>query len=569
MVYNQLAQISPNFSIAAAFGNVHGVYSPGNVKLNPGILGEHQEYVREKLNLDEKFPIFFVMHGGSGSSPDEINEAVKNGTVKMNVDTDTQWAYWEGTKKYIEDKKEYLQSQIGNPEGPEKPNKNYYDPRQWLRQSEIFMAARIKESCRDLNNVQTNILPMPDTTKSTASAMPRPPRPQPGENVYKNFYRARTLNYAGKTLLEEVGPGVITGEKLNRVFDYAKEFGFAIPAVNVTCSTVANAVLEAAAQINSPIILQLSHGGGMFFAGKSVENTDERATIAGSIAAAKHIRTVAEYYGVPVILQTDHCAKKLLPWFEGLLDANEKHYAVHGEPLFSAHMLDLSEEPDEENIALCKKYLARMAKSDIWLEMEIGITGGEEDGVDNSDVDESKLYTTPEQILMVYNQLAQISPNFSIAAAFGNVHGVYSPGNVKLNPDILGEHQEYVKSMAGTPDDKPIYFVMHGGSGSTEEEIATAVKNGVIKMNVDTDTQWAFWEGTKDYVEKNKDYLKGQIGNPEGPEKPNKNYYDPRKWLRESEISMCNRVKVACENLGNVNTCNLSMLERASILEKN
>ncbi|CAM9578914.1 unnamed protein product [Heterosigma akashiwo] len=363
------------------------------------------------------------------------------------------------------------------------------------------------------------------------------------------------------TLKDDVGVGVITGDKVRRVFDYARKHGFAIPAVNCTSSSTANATMEACASLNVPCIIQVSNGGGVFYAGKSINNKEpkEQAAIAGSIALALHVRQMAPYYGIPVILHSDHCAKKLLPWFDGMLAADEDYFQKNGEPLFSSHMLDLSEETDEENIGICKMYLEKMAAMNIWLEMEIGITGGEEDGVNNEDVDQNKLYTQPEQIWDVVSNLSAISPNFSIAAAFGNVHGVYKPGNVVLNPGILATHQEFVKAQLGASntEDKPVYFVMHGGSGSTEEEIRTAVNAGVVKMNVDTDTQWAYWNGLRLFYQEKEGYLQGQIGNPEGEEKPNKKYYDPRVWIRKSEDTMVERVKVACQNLGNTNTLEL------------
>lgn len=265
-----------------------------------------------------------------------------------------------------------------------------------------------------------------------------------------------------------------------------------------------------------------------------------------------HIRSVAKYYGIPVIVHSDHCAKKLLPWMDGMLEADESFFAQYGEPLFSSHMLDLSEETDNENIDICVQYFQRMVRMKIWLEMEIGITGGEEDGVNNENVDPEKLYTSPEQVYAVYQALSKVGKMFSIAAAFGNVHGVYKPGNVKLSPERLGKHQEHAKQMLGnnTTLSKPIFLVMHGGSGSTDMEIRTAVKNGVVKMNVDTDTQWAYWDGLRQFVADKHDYLQGQIGNPSGADKPNKKYYDPRVWLRQAEESMMKRVMVACDKLG-------------------
>ncbi|KAF5355231.1 hypothetical protein D9758_005995 [Tetrapyrgos nigripes] len=354
-------------------------------------------------------------------------------------------------------------------------------------------------------------------------------------------------------LLDIVPAGVLTGDNVVKLFNYAKEHKFAIPAINVTSSSTANAVLEAARDIKSPIILQVSQGGAAYFAGKGLANDKQQASIAGAVAAALHVRTVAKAYGVPVIMHSDHCAAKLLPWFEGMLDADEAYYKEHGEPLFSSHMLDLSEESKEENIATCVKYFKRMAPRGIWLEMEIGITGGEEDGVDNTGVDNASLYTQPEDIWDVYEALSKVGPGFSIAAGFGNVHGVYKPGNVKLQPDLLGKHQKFTSQKLGGKPEKPLFLVFHGGSGSTKDEIKTAVGHGVVKMNVDTDTQFAYLNGIRDYVEKKKDYLHSQVGNPEGIDKPNKKYYDPRVWVREGEKTLSVRVKEACEDLGNVN----------------
>jgi len=353
-------------------------------------------------------------------------------------------------------------------------------------------------------------------------------------------------------ILDIVPSGVLTGDNVRKLFEYAKENEFAIPAINVTSSSVANAVLEAARDIKSPIILQVSQGGSAYFAGKGLANDKQQASIAGAISAALHIRNVSKAYGVPVVLHSDHCAHKLLPWFDGMLEADEAYFKQHQEPLFSSHMLDLSEESKEDNIATCVEYFKRMAPLGIWLEMEIGITGGEEDGVDNTGVDNSKLYTQPEDIWDVYSALSAIGPNFSIAAAFGNVHGVYKPGNVKLHPELLGKHQKHVSEKLGGASPKPLFLVFHGGSGSTKEEIKTAVQDGVVKMNVDTDTQWAYLLGIRDFVLKKKDYLMTQVGNPEGGDKPNKKYYDPRVWVREGEKTLVVRVKEACTDLGNV-----------------
>ena len=355
-------------------------------------------------------------------------------------------------------------------------------------------------------------------------------------------------------LIDEVGVGVITGDKVLKVFECARKHGFAIPTVNVTSSSTANAVMEAAKELNSPIILQISNGGAAFFAGKAIDNKNQHGAVVGSVAAAHFIRSIAPQYGIPVILHSDHCAKKLLPWFDGMLEADEEYFKKTGEPLFSSHMLDLSEETDPENIGTCVKYFQKMKAINIWLEMEIGITGGEEDGVDNSKVDRSRLYTQPEQVMNVYNALQPIDPKFSIAAAFGNLHGVYKPGNVKLSPEMLGKHQDYVKNKINSAETKPLFLVMHGGSGSTKEEIACAVNDGVVKINVDTDTQWSYWEGLKNFYEHKKGYLQGQVGNPEGEDKPNKKYYDPRVWIREAEKTMAELAKQACIDLGNVGT---------------
>ncbi|EMY3583925.1 class II fructose-bisphosphate aldolase [Flavobacterium psychrophilum] len=354
-------------------------------------------------------------------------------------------------------------------------------------------------------------------------------------------------------MAHNIKPGVATGDQVQEIFNYAKQKGFALPAINVTGSSTVNAVMETAAKLNAPVIIQFSNGGCLFNAGKSLSNENEKAAILGGIAGAKHIHTLAEAYGATVILHTDHCAKKLLPWIDGLLDASEKHFAETGKPLYSSHMIDLSEEPIEENIEICKTYLARMSKIGMTLEIELGITGGEEDGVDNSDVDSSKLYTQPEEVAYAYEELMKISPRFTIAAAFGNVHGVYKPGNVNLTPKILKNSQDYVQNKFNTGAN-PVDFVFHGGSGSTLEEIREAIGYGVIKMNLDTDLQFAYTEGVRDYVVKNVDYLKTQIGNPEGDELPNKKYYDPRKWIREGEITFNTRLEQAFADLNNVDT---------------
>ena len=349
-------------------------------------------------------------------------------------------------------------------------------------------------------------------------------------------------------IFDKVKPGVATGDDVQTIFSIAKENNFAIPAVNVVGTNSINAVLEAAAKVNSPVIIQFSNGGAAFVAGKGLKLEGQDAAVAGAVSGAVHVHQMAELYGVPVILHTDHAAKKLLPWIDGLLDAGEDFFAQQGKPLFSSHMLDLSEEPLEENLEICKEYLTRMDKMGMTLEIELGITGGEEDGVDNSDIDSSKLYTQPEEVSQAYEVLSEVSKRFTIAAAFGNVHGVYKPGNVKLEPVILKNSQEFIKEKFGT-DNNPVDFVFHGGSGSEPAKIKEAIGYGVIKMNIDTDTQWATWNGIREYEQKNHDYLQGQIGNPEGEDSPNKKYYDPRKWLRAAEESMVKRLEVAFNDL--------------------
>jgi fructose-bisphosphate aldolase class II len=354
-------------------------------------------------------------------------------------------------------------------------------------------------------------------------------------------------------IADVVKPGVVTGTDLQYIFRVAQENKFALPAVNVIGSSSINAAMEAAKAANAPIIIQFSNGGAAFNAGKGLKMEGLQAAILGAVAGAKHIHALAEAYGVRVILHTDHAAKKLLPWIDGLLDAGEKHFEETGKPLFSSHMLDLSEESLEENIEICKKYLERMSKIDMTLEIELGITGGEEDGVDNTDVDSSKLYTQPEEVNYAWEELKKVSPNFTVAASFGNVHGVYKPGNVKLQPVILKNSQEYIKEKHNLSDNFPVDFVFHGGSGSTHEEIREAIDYGVIKMNIDTDTQWAFWDGVRAYEAEKHDYLQAQIGNPEGEDKPNKKNYDPRAWLRKGEESMVARLQKAFEDLNAVN----------------
>ena len=353
--------------------------------------------------------------------------------------------------------------------------------------------------------------------------------------------------------MNSIKAGVATGDQVQEIFKLAKLKGFALPAVNVIGSSSINGVLETAKELNAPVIIQFSNGGGAFNAGKGLDNTDQAAAIAGSIAGAQHVHTMAKAYGVPVILHTDHCAKKLLPWIDGLIEASEEHFKEKGYPLFSSHMIDLSEEPIEENIAICKKYLERMSKIGMTLEIELGITGGEEDGVDNTDVDDSKLYTQPEEVAYAYEELIKVSDKFTIAAAFGNVHGVYKPGNVKLTPKILKNSQQYISKKFNLKHNY-IDFVFHGGSGSTVEEIREGISYGVIKMNIDTDMQYAYMEGVRDYFNENSEYLKAQIGNPDGGDVPNKKYYDPRKWVRKAEATFVERLKKAFKDLNNVNT---------------
>ena len=347
--------------------------------------------------------------------------------------------------------------------------------------------------------------------------------------------------------------GVLTGDDVQNVFKLAKEKSFALPAVNVIGNNTINAVLETASEINSPVIIQFSNGGAHFNAGKGLSNENQKASILGSISGALHVRSLAKHYGASVILHTDHCAKKLLPWVDGLLDYGEDFYKKHKIPLFSSHMIDLSEENLEENISTCKKYMQRMHKIDMTLEIELGITGGEEDGVDNSNIDINKLYTQPEEVAYAYEELIKVSNRFIIAASFGNVHGVYQPGNVKLRPKILKQSQDYLSEKLKVPKNT-IDFVFHGGSGSSSEEINEAIKYGIIKMNIDTDLQFAFTEGIRDYIIQNVNYLNTQIGNPKGDSIPNKKFYDPRKWVRLGEISFKNRLIKAFKDLNNINT---------------
>ncbi|MFM8595745.1 MAG: class II fructose-bisphosphate aldolase [Flavobacteriales bacterium] len=350
-----------------------------------------------------------------------------------------------------------------------------------------------------------------------------------------------------------IKPGVATGDEVQEIFSLAKQKGFALPAINVTSTSTVNAVMETAAKLNAPVIIQFSNGGSHFFAGKGLSNQDEKAAILGAISGAKHVHALAEAYGATVILHTDHCAKKLLPWVDGLLDAGEQFFKETGKPLFSSHMIDLSEEPLAENLAICQQYLRRMSAMGMTLEIELGITGGEEDGVDNTEVDNAKLYTQPEEVAEAYAALLEISPRFTIAASFGNVHGVYKPGNVQLTPIILKNSQDYIAQHFATGPN-PVDFVFHGGSGSTLEEIRESIGYGVVKMNIDTDLQYAFTEGARDYITTKIAYLRSQIGNPEGDDQPNKKYYDPRKWLREGELTFVNRLSTSFADLNNINT---------------
>jgi fructose-bisphosphate aldolase class II len=368
------------------------------------------------------------------------------------------------------------------------------------------------------------------------------------------WYDARFFNMPERSkqmsqkVSDVVKPGVATGADVQKIFEIAKANQFALPAVNAISTDSINAIIEAAAKARSAVIVQFSNGGAQFVAGKGLKLPGQESNVLGAVSGARHVHLIAEHYGVPVIVHTDHAAKKLLPWVDGMLDAGEKHFAATGKPLFSSHMLDLSEEPLHENIEICAKYLERMAKMGMTLEIELGCTGGEEDGVDNSGMDHSALYTQPEDVAYAYEVLSKISPNFTIAASFGNVHGVYSPGNVKLKPTILRDSQEYVSKKFGLPNNS-LTFVFHGGSGSSQEEIRESISYGVVKMNIDTDTQWAYWNGIREFYLKNEGYLQGQIGNPEGADKPNKKFYDPRVWVRSAQSSMVERLQQAFADL--------------------
>jgi fructose-bisphosphate aldolase class II len=364
--------------------------------------------------------------------------------------------------------------------------------------------------------------------------------------------QARAGSASDKSVSSVAAPGVATGATVSEIFRLAKEQGFALPAVNCIGTNSVNAVMEAAREAAAPVIIQFSNSGGAYFAGKGLANDALQTSVLGSVAAARYVWLVAEAYGIPVILHTDHAAKKYLPWIDGMLEAGEQYYQETGKPLFSSHMIDLSAEPLEENVEICARYLERMSKIDMTLEIELGVTGGEEDGIDNTDVDNSALYTQPEDVNYAYEILSAISPNFTVAASFGNVHGVYKPGNVKLTPEILRNSQDFIEAKHETGP-KPVSFVFHGGSGSEPEKIEEAISYGVVKMNIDTDTQWATWKGVMDYYRKNEGYLQGQIGNPEGEDKPNKKYYDPRAWLRQGELSMIARLQQAFTELNCLN----------------
>ncbi|MBN1994210.1 MAG: class II fructose-bisphosphate aldolase [Anaerolineae bacterium] len=359
-------------------------------------------------------------------------------------------------------------------------------------------------------------------------------------------------------LKDILAPGVVTGDKVQQLFAVAKKNEFALPAANVVGTESVNGVLESAVKANAPVILQFSNGGGVFFAGKGLSNENQQAAIAGSVSGARHVHEVAALYGARVLLHTDHAARKLLPWIDGLLDAGEEFYKVYGVPLYSMHMLDLSEEPIKDNVETSKRYLERMSKMGMTLEIELGVTGGEEDGVDHTGIDSARLYTQPEEVAYAYEELMKVSDKFTIAAAFGNVHGVYKPGNVHLTPKILLNSNNYVQEKFNTGP-KPVSFVFHGGSGSSPEEIREAIAYGVVKMNIDTDLQWAFWDGVHRYYQEKKDYLQGQIGNPEGPDKPNKKMYDPRVWLRKGQESFVDRMLKAFAELNDLNTLELEV----------
>ncbi|MBU6154323.1 MAG: class II fructose-bisphosphate aldolase [Bdellovibrionales bacterium] len=347
-------------------------------------------------------------------------------------------------------------------------------------------------------------------------------------------------------------PGIVFGSALDELYHYAKETRFALPAVNVVGTNSVNAVLETAKSVNSPVIIQFSNGGGQFYAGKSLKLPDDKAAVLGAVSGARHIQLMAEHYGVPVVIHTDHAAKKLLPWIDGMIEMSEAHYRANRKPIFSSHMLDLSEESLEENIEISANYFKRMKAIETGIEIELGVTGGEEDGVDNTHVDNARLYTQPEHVAYAYTRLKEVGKQFTIAASFGNVHGVYKPGNVQLTPVILKNSQEHISSEFKTGP-KPVNFVFHGGSGSTQAEIRETIEYGVIKMNLDTDLQWAFWEGIKNYYLEKQAYLQGQLGNPEGPDSPNKKHYDPRVWLRKGEDSFVKRLKASFEDLNNIN----------------
>lgn len=346
--------------------------------------------------------------------------------------------------------------------------------------------------------------------------------------------------------------GVLFGEELENLYNDAKNNQFALPAVNTIGTNNINATLETAAKVNSPVIIQFSNGGAQYIAGKGMPNDQLQANISGAISGALHIHNVAKYYGVPVVLHTDHAAHKWLPWVSGMIDAGEQFYKEKGQPLFSSHMLDLSEEPIKENIETSVQFFKRMQPLGMSIEIELGVTGGEEDGVDNSGVENDKLYTQPAEVAYAYEELGKVGDLFTVAAAFGNVHGVYKPGNVELRPEILLNSQKFIQDKYQTKE-KPVYFVFHGGSGSPQHQIREALSYGAIKMNIDTDLQWAYWEGVLGFYKKNEAYLQGQLGNPEGDDKPNKKYYDPRVWLRKAEETFIKRLEIAFDDLNCIN----------------
>jgi fructose-bisphosphate aldolase class II len=355
--------------------------------------------------------------------------------------------------------------------------------------------------------------------------------------------------------LNFIQPGVLTGDECQMIFELAKEKKFAIPAVNCIGTDSVNAVLETAYKVKSPVIIQFSYGGATFITGHSQNNSQKKIdqAIQGAISGAQHVHLMSKYYKIPVILHTDHCSKDILPWIDGLLKEGAKYYKNFGRPLFTSHMIDLSKENLQENIFICSNYLKKIKKINMILEIELGCTGGEEDGIDNSKINKKLLYTHPKDVNYAYEELIKISKNFTIAASFGNVHGVYQPGNVHLKPKILKKSQEYIKIKHNLKK-LPLNLVFHGGSGSDLQEIHESIEYGVVKMNIDTDIQWASWKGVLNFYKKNKDFLQTQIGNKNGNNIPNKKYYDPRSWIRASQKSMSKRLEKTFKDL---NACNV------------